>query len=51
MLLPTSFWVTQEYSPDTLASPISKVLTVYTEGQRCMLVITTQFMINKLLDF
>lgn len=32
VLFPASFSVTQEYFPDTLASLICKVLTVYAEG-------------------
>lgn len=29
MLVPSSFWARQEYFPDTLASPITRVLTIY----------------------
>lgn len=46
VLSPTSFWVMQKYFPDTLASPISKVLTVYRVGQR-----DTFIAVLKLLQF
>lgn len=39
-LLPISFWAWQEYFPDTLASPINKVLTVYAETMMQVLLIT-----------